>query len=123
MLTKTIATSHSPLLQYEKMKRAAAKKKTTTVDDDLQRLARSEAAKTQFIGSTLNLSWRLVLTFLVPLLAGIAIDKKFDTSPSFTFAGLTIAAIFAGMTIWQTLQEVNEEQAQQAKKDKRRKSV
>jgi hypothetical protein len=103
------------------MKRAAANKKTTTVDDDLQRLARSPAAKTQFITSTLDLSWKLALSFLTPLLAGIAIDKKFNTMPSYTFAGLTIAAAFAGSTIYKTFQDVNEEQAKQSKEEKRKK--
>jgi F0F1-type ATP synthase assembly protein I len=103
------------------MKRAAAKKKTTTVDDDLQRFMDTQAAKTQFIGATINLSWRLALTVLIPVIGGVFIDKKFDTSPSFTLAGLMIATVFASMAIWQTVQEVNKEQEEQAKKDKRRK--
>jgi F0F1-type ATP synthase assembly protein I len=106
------------------MKRAAAKKKTTTVDDDLQRLAETQAAKTQFVGATVNLSWRLALTVLIPLLGGIAIDNKFDTSPSFTLAGLMIAVVLACMAIWQTVQEVNKEQAEaESKNNKRSKSV
>ncbi len=106
------------------MKRAAAKKTTTTVDDDLQRLADVSAAKTQFVSSTINLSWRLALTVLIPVLCGVAIDKKFDTSPSFTLAGLMLAAVLASMAIWQTVQEVNKEQAQQEiKKNKRSKSA
>lgn len=120
---KTIATDTFPLLQYPKMKRAAAKKKTTTVDDDLQRLADAQAAKTQFIGATVNLSWRLALTVLIPVLGGVAIDNKFDTAPSFTLAGLMIATVFACMAIWQTVQEVNREQEQESKNNKRRKSV
>ena len=103
------------------MKRAAAKKKTTTVDDDLQRLMNVQAAKTQFIGATLNLSWRLALTVLVPVLGGVAIDNKFNTSPSFVLAGLMIAAVFAAMAIWSTVQEVNQQQLNESKKGNRRK--
>ncbi len=104
------------------MKRAAAKKKTTTVDDELQQMMEVQLAKTQFVSATLNLSWRLALTVLIPVIGGVALDNKFDTSPSFVLIGLMFAAVAACIAIWSTVQEVNKLQAEEeSNKPKRRK--
>ncbi len=103
------------------MSKAAAKRKTTTVDDDLQQIFDAQVAKTQFVGATLNLSWRLALTVLIPLVGGIKVDERFNTSPSFTLAGLILASVGACIAIWSTVQEVNNLQAEEAKKGKKKK--
>jgi F0F1-type ATP synthase assembly protein I len=103
------------------MKRGAAKPKTTTVDDDLQQMMDAQVAKTQFVGATLNLSWRLALTVLIPVIAGIKLDDKFDTAPSFTLTGLMLASVGACVAIWSTVKEVNQLQAEEAKKGKKKK--
>ncbi len=81
----------------------------------------TQVAKTQFIGATLNLSWRLALTVLIPVVGGIKLDERFATSPSFTLTGLMLASVGACVAIWSTVQEVNRLQADEAKKGKKRK--
>ena len=103
------------------MKKAAAAKKTTTPgEDDITQFLEVQAAKSQFFGATLNLSWRLALTVLIPVLIGVKLDKTFDKSPSFVLAGLTLAAFGAVLTIMQTVKEVNQQQLETNKKRKKR---
>ena len=101
------------------MKRAAAKK-TTTVDDDLQEFMDVQVARSQFVGATLNLSWRLALTVIIPVFIGVKLDEKFNTKPSFVLTGLMLAAVGAWVAIWSTVQEVNQLQAEEDKKKSKR---
>jgi len=101
------------------MKRAAANK-TTTVDDDLQRLMDAQVARTQFFGATINLSWRLALTVIIPVFIGVWLDKKFDSSPSFVLTSLMLATVGACVAIWSTVKEVNQLQAEEDKKKTKR---
>ncbi len=98
----------------------AAAKKTTTVDDELQQMLDSQASKVQFFGATLNLSWRLALTVLIPIFIGLKIDDKFNTKPSFVLLGFMVAVAGSCYTIWTTVNEVNQLQAEQGKEKKGR---
>lgn len=100
----------------------AAAKKTTTVDDELQQMLDSQASKTQFFGATLNLSWRLALTVLIPIFIGLKIDDKFNTKPSFVLLGFMIAVAGSCYTIWTTVNEVNQLQAEQEKKGRKKRA-
>lgn len=103
------------------MGKAAAKQTTTTAEDEIQQAMKTLEAKQQFIGATLNMSWRLALTVVIPVVGGIKLDQHFDTSPSLTLAGFFLAVFGACMAVWGTVKEVNQLQADQEKKDKRRK--
>lgn len=104
------------------MNKAAAEKKTTTPkEDEIQQLLETQAAKSQFFGATLNLSWRLALVVLIPVIGGVKLDQRFNKSPSFVLAGLVIAGFGAAMTISSTVREVNELQSQENKNEKRKK--
>lgn len=101
------------------MKRAAAKKTTTdTAESELEQYVDAFGARQQFIGAVLNLSWRLALTVLIPLIGGIQLDKKFNSSPSYTLTGFMIAIVFGCIAVWQTVKEVNEAQAEEDKRKK-----
>ncbi len=102
------------------MGKIAAKSKTAPAQDDIERFEAALIAKQKFIGATLNLSWRLAVTVLVPLIGGIQLDKKFDSSPSYTIVGFMIAIVFGCMAVWRTVQDVNRAQAENtgAKKQK-----
>jgi hypothetical protein len=102
------------------MKRAAAKKSTTdTAGSDLEQYVDAFGVRQQFMGAVLNLSWRLALTVLIPLIGGIQLDKKFDSSPSYTLTGFMLAIVFGCMAVWQTVKEVNALQAEEAKEKKK----
>lgn len=100
-------------------KAAATRKTTTPAADDLQQAMKTLQAKQQFIGATMNLSWRLALTVLIPLVGGIKLDQHFNTSPSYTLAGLFLAIFGACMTVWGTVKEVNQLQAEESKPKRR----
>ncbi len=98
-------------------KAAAQRDETTTVAQDeldaqLQRI--NARASQQFFGATFTLGWRLAITVLIPLIAGIKLDEHFHSSPSYTLAGFMIAAAAGASAVWATVKEVNKEQADQA---------
>jgi len=103
------------------MGKAAATKTTTSAEADIQQAMKTLNAKQQFIGATMNLSWRLALTVIIPVVAGIKLDKHFDTSPSLTLAGFFLAVFGACLAVWGTVKEVNKLQAEEDKQANRRK--
>ncbi len=92
-------------------------KREKTIDDYMQDQA--DAAKKLFIGSTMNLSFRLAITVLIPLVGGIKIDQRYDSAPSFTLAGIVLAISFGTAAVMSTVKEVNELQAEESKKGKK----
>lgn len=101
------------------MKKAAAKK-TTTVDEELQQIIGAQAAKSQLLGASLGLSWRLALTVLIPIFVGIKVDNTFNTKPSFVLLGFMIAVVASIYTISNTVKEINQLQVEQEKKGRGR---
>lgn len=118
-----VAARPSPLLYWGHMGKAAAPKTTTSAEDDIQQAMKALNAKQQFIGATMNLSWRLALTVLIPLVGGIKLDQHFDSSPSLTLAGFFLAVFGACLAVMGTVKEVNQLQAEEDKKSNRRKRV
>ncbi len=100
------------------MSKAAAKKKTTTAEDEVQGYMDALNAKRMFLGATANMSWRLAITVLVPIVAGVKLDDHFHSMPSYTLAGIMIAAAAGSAAVWSTIKEVNHEQASQEKSKK-----
>ncbi|GAC1391789.1 MAG: hypothetical protein NVSMB46_05570 [Candidatus Saccharimonadales bacterium] len=93
------------------MKKAAARdNKTTTAEDTVQQYLDGINAKRQFLGTTLNMSWRLALTVLIPVIGGVKLDDHFHTSPSWTLTGFIVAAVGACSAVWGTIQELNADQ-------------
>lgn len=106
------------------MGKTAARKATGSAGDDIQQSLATLQAKQQFIGATMNLSWRLALTVLIPVVGGIKLDQHFDSAPSLTLAGFFLATFGAAMAVWGTVKEVNTLQAaEDSKKTRRKKSV
>ena len=95
------------------MGKAAATKKTTTSEDTALQYLSVLDAKNKFFAATLGMGWRLAITVLVPLLAGIKLDQRFHTSPSYTLAGFMLAVAGGAAVVWSSVKEVNAEQAEQ----------
>lgn len=108
-----------PCYTYVRMKKAAGRNAATTAQDDIEQLEAAILAKQRFIGATINLSWRLALTVLIPLIGGIQLDKKFDSSPSYTITGFMLAVVFGCIAVWSTVKEVNEIQAEDSKENRK----
>lgn len=66
------------------------------------------AARQQFVGAALNMSWQLAVVVLVPIFAGVQLDKHFDMVPVWTIAGFVVAvAGFAGV-VWKAYVTFNQ---------------
>lgn len=102
------------------MGKAAAKPVTTTIDPVEAKLEQATifAAKQQFLSSTFNMGWRLAITVVIPIVAGVKIDEHFKTSPSFTLVGLMLAALAGSVAVWTTIKQVDKEQADEASANK-----
>jgi len=102
------------------MGKAAATNTTTTIDPVEAKLEQASvfAAKQQFISSTFNMGWRLAITVVVPIVAGVKIDDHFRTSPSFTLVGLMLAVFAGSAAVWSTIKQVNKAQADEASENK-----
>lgn len=119
-----VAAPSDPLLYCGGMKKAAVR--TTTGElgvagQELQQSMKALQAKQQFYGATLNMSWRLALTVVIPVVGGIKLDQHFGTTPSLTLTGFFLAVAGACVTVWGTVKEVNLLQAEEDKKTARRK--
>jgi F0F1-type ATP synthase assembly protein I len=106
------------------MKKAAVRKTTTPAEATIQQTLEVFNAKQRFFTSALSMSWQLALTVVIPVVAGVKLDQKFDTSPSLTLTGFFLAAFAACMVVWNTVKDVNRLQAAEDKKvNKRKKRV
>lgn len=88
-------------------------------NDDIQHYMDVVNAKQLFWGALLNMSWRLALTVLVPIIGGSMLDRRLDSAPSWTLAGVFIAFVGGSAAVWSSVKEVNALQAE-ADKDKER---
>lgn len=93
------------------MGKIAASKKTTTAEDVTKKYLSSFDVQNRFFAATLGMGWRMAITVLVPLIAGIQVDKHFKSSPSYTLAGFMIAVAGAVAVVANSVKEVNQEQA------------
>jgi len=82
-----------------------AAKKTTSIEQDA--LSVFEARKL-FLTATIDMSWKLALSVVLPLGAGIKLDQRYDTEPIFIFVGLLIGVIAGGLVVWKSVQNVDE---------------
>ena len=69
-------------------------------------IAETSSQRNQFLTMVLTMSWQLALAVLVPVLAGVQLDKAFDTS-FITFIGLGLAFIGSAVVMWRTMQSAN----------------
>lgn len=96
------------------MGKAATKKTVTTKTDiNAQQYLEVLAAKNKFFATTLGMGWRLAITVLIPLIAGIKIDDRFNSSPSYTLAGFMLAVAGGAAVVWNSVKEVTAEQAEE----------
>ncbi len=105
------------------MGKSATRSKRMTTNDPAQDYLAGFEAKQRFVGTVLNMGWRLAITFLVPIIIGAWLDKRFDAEPSYTITGLFIAIAASVMVVSSTVKEVNAESAAMEKKPKRGKNA
>lgn len=62
---------------------------------------------TVFISAALDMSWRLAIVVLVPIIGGFELDQALDMTPLLTITGFLLAMVGMGLVMWRTLQEAN----------------
>lgn len=61
-----------------------------------------------FFSMGLDMSWRLALSVLIPIIGGVELDKHLKTAPAFLIAGFVFATLLAIVTIRRTLKLANQ---------------
>jgi len=61
-----------------------------------------------FVSMALDMSWRLAIVVIAPVIGGFEIDKHFNTAPAWTIIGFVLAMIGVGLVLWQTLRAANQ---------------
>lgn len=61
-----------------------------------------------FVGMALDMSWRLAIVVLVPIIGGFELDQRLDTAPLLTITGFLLAMAGMALVLWQMLQTVNQ---------------
>ena len=74
--------------------------------------------KWEALGEGLQLSWALLFSLLIPLLAGIWLDKKLDTAPLFILIGMILgiltATVGVARMVIRTFAQANRASSEQA---------
>lgn len=60
-----------------------------------------------FLVAVLDMSWQLAIVVLVPIIAGVELDKKFGTGNTLLFVGLGLAVVLSTVVMWRTIQAAN----------------
>jgi F0F1-type ATP synthase assembly protein I len=60
-----------------------------------------------FVSLALDMSWRLAIAVLVPIIGGFELDKVLKTSPLLIIVGFLVAMVSMGLVMWRMVQEAN----------------
>jgi F0F1-type ATP synthase assembly protein I len=64
-------------------------------------------ARGMFLNMAINMSWQLAVVVLVPILAGVKLDKVFGTHNILLFVGLGLALVGSVAVMWRAVQAAN----------------
>ena len=76
-----------------------------------------------FITMALDMTWRLAIVVLVPIIGGFYLDQWLNTTPVFTITGFFLAMAGIAIVFWQTLQTANSVEIPSSDKVKRKKNA
>lgn len=71
------------------------------------KVAKTSSQTSIFVTMALDMSWRLAIVVLVPIIGGFELDKRLDTTPVFIIIGFVLAMLGMALVFWRTLQEAN----------------
>jgi len=54
-----------------------------------------------------EMTWKLAIVVLIPIIAGVYLDKSADTDHVFLFIGLALAVLGSIGVMWQMMQKAN----------------
>ncbi len=61
-----------------------------------------------FVGMALDMSWKLAIVVLVPIIGGFKLDEALDKSPLLTITGFLVAMTGMGIVMRQTYSAANQ---------------
>ena len=70
--------------------------------------AKTKSPTTVFVSAALDMSWRLAIVVLLPIIGGFELDKHLSTAPWLAIAGFVIAMGGVFVVLKQMLRDVNE---------------
>lgn len=70
-------------------------------------VGQSNNPSTAFVGMALDMSWRLAMVVLVPIIGGFELDQHLHVAPLLTIIGFGLAMAGMALVMWQTLQAAN----------------
>ena len=79
------------------------------------KVGKTTSPSSVFISMALDMSWRLAVVVLVPIIGGFELDQALDTSPLLVIVGFLLAMGGTALVMWRTLQVTNEASAKQEK--------
>lgn len=94
------------------MKKGLSTKSVIMTEDVVQSRLSSLSPKRQFVDAAMNMGWQLAGAVLIPVIIGVKLDDRYDTTPSYTLAALVLACGGAITIVWNTIKRVNAEQAE-----------
>ncbi len=65
-----------------------------------------DQAKQMFLRESLDMTWRLAMVVLIPIIAGYELDKLLKTLPLFTMIGLVIAMVSCYLVVMKSLKRL-----------------
>ena len=86
--------------------------------DDIERSLAVLSIKQQLVSSAMSMGWQMAGMVLIPVIIGVKLDDRFDSTPSYTLAALVIAIGGAVMIVSKTIKLVNKEQAEKEMENK-----
>lgn len=100
------------------MGKAAASKKTTNTENSAQNYMAALDIQQRFIGEAFGLGWRLIITFLLPVVIGAWLDGRYDTKPSYTLVGIFLAIAASIVIIRRTVKDIAIQPSKSVKRKK-----
>ena len=80
---------------------------TTATRNSQVTVGKPENPQSVFVGMALDMSWRLAVAVLLPIIGGYELDSRLGTTPLITIVGFVIAMVAAGLVMRRTMQAAN----------------
>ncbi len=72
------------------------------------KVAKTSSQTSIFVTQALDMSWRLAIAVLVPIIGGYELDQHFNSTPTLTIIGFVLAMAGMAVVLWQVLQAANQ---------------
>ena len=71
-------------------------------------VGKTDSPSSVFMSLALDMSWRLAVVVLVPIIGGFELDQRLETTPALTIVGFLLAMCGMAIVLWQMMRTVSE---------------